>query len=440
MSRTIVLAYSGGLDTSVCVRWLTDRGWRVIAFMADVGGEASSLAAGGTSSVGSPATANTSLPDRTLPARSPARTVPARSPAPALIQRAKIAGAVKVVVKDLREEFAREYVLPALSAHAVYEGKYLLATALSRPLIAKHLVEVAHAHGAQAVGHGCTGKGNDQVRFEVSIRALDPSLQIVAPVREWEFRSREDELTYAAAHRIPVDITKRSPYSIDQNLWGLSIEAGALEDPWTEPPLDSFRWLRPPGKTPVRGATLTIGFRAGQPVSVNGRTMPLVKLIQQLNTIGALHGVGRSDVIESRVVGIKSREVYEAPAAHILLEAHAELERLVLDRELLHFKQAMALKYAELVYYGLWFTPLKAALDAFVRETQRRISGTVRLTVQHGNCRVTGRASPHALYQRRLATYGEDDQFDQRAAEGFIKLWGLPYERSMAGKARRSRG
>ena len=396
MSRTIVLAYSGGLDTSVCVRWLTDRGYRVIAFMADVGqGE----------------------------------------PQPRLIRRAKVAGAVEVLVQDLREEFARDYIVPSLKAHAVYEGKYLLATALSRPLIAKHLVEVAHRKGAQAVGHGCTGKGNDQVRFEVTIRALDPSLQIVAPVREWEFRSRTEEAEYAKRHGISVDVRPDNPYSIDQNLWGLSIESGVLEDEWHTPPQDSYRWIRPPERTPAKPAVVMVDFDRGRPVAVNGRKLGLVALIQRLHRLGALHGVGRSDVIESRVVGIKSREIYEAPAGHILMEAHAELERLVLDRELLHMKQAISLKYAELVYYGLWFTPLKDALDAFVEHTQRRMTGSVRLRLFKGGCQVIGRRSPYSLYRQELATYGAQDTFDQSLAHGFIKLWGLPYEGSGARKS-----
>ena len=388
-TRTIVLAYSGGLDTSVCVRWLTDRGWRVIAFMADVGqGE----------------------------------------PQPKLIRRAKISGAVEVIVRDLREEFAKDYIVPSLQADAVYEGRYLLATALSRPLIAKHLVDVARSRNAQAVGHGCTGKGNDQVRFEVTIRALDPTLEIVAPVREWEFRSREEEYDYARQHGIPVDVTRKSPYSLDRNLWGLSCEAGPLEDAWREPPVDSFQWIRTPQRAPSKPAVVAIEFQRGAPIALNGRRLGLVPLIQTLHRLGALHGIGRTDMIENRVVGIKSREVYEAPAARILMDAHAELERLVLDRELLHFKQGLSLKYAELVYYGLWFTPLKAALDAFVGQTQRRVSGTVRLKLFKGSCQVIGRRSPHALYQRKLATYAAGDQFDQTAAAGFIKLWGLPYE------------
>jgi argininosuccinate synthase len=368
---------------------MAQRGYRVIAFMANVGQD---------------------------------------EPLAPLIRRAKIAGAAEVVVRDLREEFARGYVLPSLKAHAVYEGEYLLATALSRPLIAKHLVEVAHERRAAAIAHGCTGKGNDQVRFEVTVRALDPSLEILAPVREWEFRSRQEEAAYAKRHGIPISVTSKSPYSIDQNLWGVSVEAGALEDPWQEPPTDSYQWLRSPERSSARAAVLTIDFERGTPVRLNGRAMPLVSLIAALTKHGSAHGVGRADLVESRVVGIKSREIYEAPAARILLEAHADLERLVLDRELLHFKQAVALKYAELVYYGLWFTPLKAALDAFVNATQSRLGGSVRVKLFKGTCRVIGRRSPHALYQRRLATYGAQDAFDQRLAHGFIKLWGLAYE------------
>ncbi len=389
MSRTVVLAYSGGLDTSVAVRWLTDRGYRVIAFMADVG---------------------------------------QGDPHPTAVKRAKVAGATEVVVRDVRREFATDYVLPALQAHAIYEGKYPLATALSRPLIARHLVEVAHQKQASSVAHGCTGKGNDQVRFEVSIRAFDPTVSIIAPVREWEFRSRDQEMEYARRHRIPLDLQPQSAYSIDQNLWGLSIEAGPLEDPWNAPPADSFRSITSPDRAPSRGVEVTIGFQRGVPVSVNGRRLPLVRLIHAVNRLGATHGIGRVDMIESRVVGIKSREVYEAPAATILLEAHAELERLVLDRELLHVKQSIGLKYAEMVYDGLWFTPLKAALDAFVKETQRRLTGSVRLKLLKGHCQVVGRQSPYGLYRKPLATYGKEDQFDQKAAEGFIKLWGLPYE------------
>ena len=391
MNKTVVLAYSGGLDTSVCVKWLAERGFRVIAFMADVGqGE----------------------------------------PSAAAVRRAKIAGAARVIVRDLRREFVTDYCFPALQAHAVYEGAYLLATALSRPLIAAHLVDVAHQTGAKAVAHGCTGKGNDQVRFEVTARIFDPSLKIVAPVREWAFASREEEIDYCREHRIPIEVTKRSPYSIDQNLWGTSIESGVLEDPWTGPPADTYRSIRPASRAPSRAAQVTVEFARGVPVRLNGARLNPVRLVERLNALGGLHGVGRSDMIESRVVGIKSREVYEAPAATALLAAHQELERLVLDRELLRFKQGIAAHYAHLVYAGLWFTPLKRALDAFVADTQQRMTGQVRLTLHKGACQVTGRRSPHGLYRQRLATYSKGDRFDQRAAEGFIKLFGLPYEGS----------
>ncbi|MDP3702781.1 MAG: argininosuccinate synthase [Candidatus Omnitrophota bacterium] len=389
MSQTIVLAYSGGLDTSVAVKWLTQRGYRVVAFMANVG---------------------------------------QGDPSSAAIRRAKAAGAWKVIVRDVRREFVTDYIWPALQAHAVYEGKYLLATALSRPLIAKHLVEVAHQVKAKAVAHGSTGKGNDQVRFEVTARILDPRLQIIAPVREWEFRSREQEIAYAKRHRIPINVTKRSPYSIDQNLWGTSIEAGVLENPWTAPPADTYRSIRSPERAAGRASSVTVEFTRGVPTQLNGRRCDGITLIERLNVLGATHGIGRSDMIESRVVGIKSREIYESPAGTILLEAHQELERMVLDRELLHVKQGIAATYARLVYSGLWFTPLKTALDAFVRDTQRRVTGTVRLKLFKGSCQVVGRKSPESLYRERLATYSAKDQFDQRAAEGFIKLFGLPYE------------
>ena len=391
MSRTVVLAYSGGLDTSVCVKWLAERGFRVIAFMANVG-------------QGEP---------------------PARA-----IARAKIAGASRVIVRDLRREFVTDYCYPALKAHAVYEGGYLLATALSRPLIASHLVNVAHQTGARAVAHGCTGKGNDQVRMELTVRMLDQRLSIIAPVREWTFRSREEELAYAARHRIPVDVTRAHPYSIDQNLWGTSLEAGALEDAWREPPAETYRSIRSPERSRARAAYATVAFVRGVPRRLNGRRDEPVRLVERLNALGAAHGVGRSDMIESRVVGIKSREVYEAPAATILLEAHRELERLVLDRELLAAKAGLAGLYAHLVYSGLWRTPLKRALDAFVDAAQRDVTGDVRLKLYRGSAQVVGRRAPRGLYRTQLATYSAKSTFDQRAAEGFIKLYGLPYEGS----------
>ncbi len=388
--KKIVLAYSGGLDTSVAIKWLKDRGYEVIAYMADVGQEKTTTAA---------------------------------------IERAKIAGAAKVVVKDLKMRFVTEYIWPALKANAVYEGRYTMATALSRPLIAAEQVAVAHAEKATAVAHGCTGKGNDQVRFEVTVQALDGSLEILAPVREWEFKSREEEIQYAERHGIPIDVSKKSPFSIDKNIWGVSVEAGVLEDPNTEPPADSFQWTRGAETRNLKERVIEIKFEEGVPVGLNGRQMTGLRLIEELNTLGASYGIGRMDMIENRLVGIKSRETYEAPAATILLQAHRDLESLVLDRELLHYKEGISHKYAELVYYGLWFTPLRKALDAFVGQTQKKVTGKVRLKLRKFSSHVVGRTSPHSLYKESLATYSAKDQFDQRLAKGFIDLWALPYKK-----------
>jgi argininosuccinate synthase len=388
--RRVVLAYSGGLDTSVAIRWLRDKGYEVIAYMADVGQEKTTAAA---------------------------------------IHRAKAAGAAKVVVRDLKKKFVADYLWPALKAGAVYEGRYTLATALSRPLIAAEQVAVAHAEKATAVAHGCTGKGNDQVRFEVTIQALDSRLEILAPVREWEFKSREEEIRYAETHGIPIDITKKSPFSIDKNLWGVSVEAGLLEDPDTEPPADSFQWTRGADRRNLKERVIAIDFIRGVPAGLNGKRMGPLGLITALNAIGSLYGIGRMDMIENRLVGIKSRETYEAPAATMLLQAHRDLESLVLDRELFHFKESLALKYAELVYYGLWFTPLKKALDAFIETTQQKVTGRVRLKLRKYSSQVVGRSSPYSQYKESLATYSEKDKFDQRLAKGFIDLWALPYRK-----------
>ncbi len=283
------------------------------------------------------------------------------------------------------------------------------------------------------MAHGCTGKGNDQVRFEVTTRILDPSLEIIAPVREWEFKSREEEIDYALANRIPIDVTKRKSYSIDENLWGTSIESGVLEDPWVEPPADTYRSVLAPQKASGKPGYVTVGFTAGIPARLNGKKLDSVSLVKKLNALAGLHGVGRSDMIESRMVGIKFREVYEAPAGTVLLKAHEELQRLVLDRELLQFKQTISIKYAQLIYAGLWFTPLKRSLDAFIDATQKRVTGEVRLKLYKGTCQVVGRKSPYGLYQASLATYSAGDTFDQSHAEGFIKLFGLPYEGSGKG-------
>ncbi len=388
--KKIILAYSGGLDTSCAIRWLKEQGCEVICFIADLGqGEDFK----------------------------------------ALEERAKTAGASKVYIEDLKDEFINDFILPALKANAIYEGKYLLATALGRPLIAKYLVEIAHKEKADAVAHGCTGKGNDQVRFEVSIGILDPNLEIIAPVRDWEFKSREEEIEYAKVYNIPVDVTKRRPYSIDRNLWGVSIEAGILEDLQQEPPEDAYLITKSPSGTSTYPKYIEVYFEKGVPKKIDGRTYSLKNLIDQLNEIAGLYGVGRSDLVENRLVGIKSREIYEAPAATVLYTAHKELESLVLDRELMHFKEIVSLKYSELVYYGLWFSPLKAALDGFVNSTQKHASGSIKLKLFKGNCVAVARKSPYSLYKKELSTYGKEDKFNQKLAEGFIKIWGLPYRK-----------
>jgi argininosuccinate synthase len=388
--KKVVLAYSGGLDTSVAVKWLCDKGFNVVAYMADVG-------QGGDFG-------------------------PAK-------KRALKAGASSVVVEDLRREFINDFVYPSLKANAVYEGRYYLATALSRPLIAKGLVKAAKAKRAQFVSHGCTGKGNDQVRFEVSVGALDSGLEIIAPVREWGFSSREAQIRYAKINNIPIDVTKKSPYSIDKNLWGMSIECGVLEDPWKEPPKDIYQMTKDPIRAPKKPKYVSIGFLKGVPLYLNGKRVRPLDLIDRLNKMGGEYGVGRSDLVENRLVGIKSREIYEAPAAAILIKAHEALESLTLDRELAHFKQAVALKYAELIYYGQWYTPLKEALDRFIDYSQKNVTGTIRLKLEPGQATVVGRKSPCSLYKEELATYSEKDEFDQRLAKGFIEIWGLPYKK-----------
>ncbi|MBU1090397.1 MAG: argininosuccinate synthase [Candidatus Omnitrophica bacterium] len=391
--KKVVLAYSGGLDTSCIVRWLKEQGYEVVCFIADLG-----QGLGGED-----------LEE--------------------IEARALAAGASKVYIKDLQDEFVNDFVTPSLKANAIYEGKYLLATALGRPLIAKYLVEIAHKEKAKAVAHGCTGKGNDQVRFEVSIGILDPKLEIIAPVREWEFKSREEEMEYARIYNIPIDVSKKKPYSIDRNLWGVSIEAGVLEDLAQEPPENAYIITKGPTGQYTYPKYIEIYFEKGVPKKLDGRVYKLKTLINHLNEIGGVHGVGRADLVENRLVGIKSREIYEAPAATILHIAHKELESLVLDRETAHFKEIIALKYAELVYYGLWFSPLKEALDSFVNSTQKRLSGTIKLKLFKGNCVPVTRKSSHSLYKKELSTYGKDDKFDQKLAEGFIKLWGLPYKK-----------
>lgn len=388
--KKVVLAYSGGLDTSCAVRWLRDQGYDVICFVADLGqGEDFQ----------------------------------------AIEARALAAGASKVYVRDLQDEFVEDFILPALKANAIYEGKYLLSTALGRPLIAKYLVQIAHKEKATAVAHGCTGKGNDQVRLEVTVGILDPKLEIIAPVRVWEFKSREEEIEYAQTYNIPIDVTKKKPYSIDRNLWGISIEAGVLENLDQEPPEDAYLITRSPSSHTSYPKYIDIYFERGTPKKIDGKTYKLKSLINELNEIGGHHGIGRSDLIENRLVGIKSREIYEAPAATILHIAHKELENLVLDRESAHFKEVISLKYSELVYYGLLYSPLKEALDKFVDSTQKHVTGGIRLKLFKGSCVPVGRKSTYSLYKRELSTYGKEDKFDQKLAEGFIKIWGMPYKK-----------
>jgi len=388
--RKVVLAYSGGLDTSCAIKWLKDRGYEVICFIADLGqGEDFE----------------------------------------AIEKRGLAAGASKVYIEDLQDEFIEDFIIPALKANAIYEGKYLLATALGRPLIAKYLVEVAHKEKAEAVAHGCTGKGNDQVRLEVTIGILDPQLEIIAPVRVWEFKSREEEIEYCQNYNIPIDVTKKKPYSIDRNIWGISIEAGVLEDLEQEPPEDVYLITKTPTSASTYPRYIEIYFEKGIPKKLDGKTYKLKTLINHLNEIGGFYGIGRSDLVENRLVGIKSREVYETPAATILYTTHKELESLVLDRELAHYKEIISLKYSELVYYGLWYSSLKEALDGFINATQKHVTGNIKLKLFKGSCVAVGRKSPYALYKKELSTYGKEDKFNQKLAEGFIKIWGMPYQR-----------
>ena len=387
MPEKIVLAYSGGLDTSVAVHWLKQEGgYDVIALTVDVG---------------------------------------MQRQREEVQSRALTAGATKLIWRDAQETFVRHFVFPALAAGALYQGQYPLATALSRPLIARELAEAARAEGATAIGHGCTGKGNDQVRLEVSVQALAPELHIVAPVRDWEM-DREAEIAYAQEHSIPVAVTHESPYSIDENLWGRSIECGVLEDPWQEPPEDIYEWTVAPAEAPDAPAHVEIGFERGLPVSLDGRETDPVSLVQRLNEIAGEQGVGRVDMVEDRLVGIKSREIYEAPAAVTLLAAHEALEALTLSKDQRRLKARIAQEYAELIYNGLWFTAHHQDLAAYVQSAQRQVTGTVRLKLHKGMATIVGRKSPKSLYDYSLATYESSDQFDRSAAPGFIHIWGLP--------------
>ncbi|WP_352425816.1 argininosuccinate synthase [Aminomonas paucivorans] len=382
----VVLAYSGGLDTSVAIQWLKDQGYDVVTMTADVGQQVDLEA----------------CKDKAL------RT-----------------GAVNAYVMDLREEFVQQYAWKALKANAQYQGTYPLNSALSRPLIARQLVQVAEMEGAVAVAHGCTGKGQDQVRIEVCTNALNPELKVEAPVRDWHF-SREDEIEYAQEHGIPVPTTKESPYSIDENMWGRAIECGVLENPWNEVPAGAFKLTADPLDAPDEPLSVEIGFEAGIPVSLNGTALSGVAMVEMLNDLAGKAGVGRVDMIEDRLVGFKSREVYECPAAVTLLTAHRALETLTLSKEVLKVKRELETKYAELTYEGYWFSPLKEALDAFMDSTQTTVSGVVRVRFYKGQVTVTGMKSPQSIYREDLATYSEGDTFDHQSAVGFIKVWGLP--------------
>jgi argininosuccinate synthase len=381
----LVLAYSGGLDTSVGIRWLKDQGYEVVALTIDLG-EKKDLAA---------------IQDRALRV-----------------------GAEASYVVDGKVPFLRDFVWPSLQAGAVYEKEYPLATALGRPLIAALLVQIARREGAQGIAHGCTGKGNDQVRFDVTTAALAPELKVVAPVREWGM-NREDEIEYARVHGIEVPASVESPYSVDENLWGRSIEAGILEDPWEEPPADVFEWTAAPERCPDQPTYLELGFKEGLPVSLDGKPITAVELVERLNKLGGAYGVGRIDHLENRLIGIKSREIYEAPAAVLLLQAHQALEDITLPKDVSRFKEQVAAQWAQLVYDGLWFSPLREALYAFVAQTQRHVTGQVRMKLYRGSSQVVGRKAPEQLYRMELATYGRGDQFDQSAAAGFIKLFGM---------------
>src|SRR6266481_525360 len=388
MPEKIVLAYSGGLDTSIIIPWLKENyAYEVIAMVADVG---------------------------------------QGDDVEAVVNKAYKTGAAKVVVEDLREEFLTGYVFPALRAGAVYEHKYLLGTSLARPVIAKHQVEVALREGATAVSHGCTGKGNDQVRFEMAYQALAPELKVVAPWREWDLKSREDCLDYAEKRGIPVTASREKIHSRDRNLWHLSHEGGELEDPANAPFDSTWQMTRSPQEAPDREETVVIGYESGTPVSVNGQKLDPVSLVELLNEIGGRNAIGRIDLVENRFVGIKSRGCYETPGGTLLLASHRELEALCLEREIMHFKQHVALKYGELVYYGLWFTPLREALDAFVAQTQQEITGTVSLNLYKGNVTVAGRKSEFSLYRTDLSSFTMSESYDQKDAAGFIRILGLP--------------
>lgn len=383
----IVLAYSGGLDTSVIVPWLRENyGYEVICFCADVG-QGEELAG--------------------------------------LEEKALSSGASKVIIKDLREELARDYILPMLQSGGCYERQYLLGTAIARPLIAKWQVAVAKQEGATALAHGCTGKGNDQVRFELTYKAIDPTLKVIAPWREWHIRSREEALDYAFSHGVPVSATSRSIYSRDRNLWHLSHEGGELEDPAASPNESMYQWTVSPQDAPDEPEIIRIAFQCGVPISIDGKQYTVAGLIDRLNQLGGRYGIGRVDMVENRLVGMKSRGVYETPGGTILQAAHRELESVCLDRDTLHFKEQIAVRYVELIYFGKWFTPLRESLQSFIDATQRDLTGWVKVSLYKGNVIILGRHSPNSLYREDFATFGDDDVYDQKDAAGFINLFGL---------------
>ena len=384
MIKKIVLAYSGGLDTSVAIKWLKEKyNTEIIAFCADLGqGEDLEV----------------------------------------IKEKALNTGASKVYVEDLKEEFVKDYIFPMLRANAVYEGSYLLGTSIARPLIAKKQIEIAEKEGAEAVAHGATGKGNDQVRFELTYYALKPDVKVIAPWREWSFNSRKSLIEYSRKHGIPVTATKEKPYSIDRNLFHISYEGGILEDPWQEPPSDMYTMIAPPEKAPDKPEYIEISYKKGDPVAINNKRMPPAKLLGRLNSIAGKNGIGRIDIVENRYVGIKSRDVYETPGGTVLHSAHRAIESIILDREIMHLRDSLITRYSELIYYGYWFSPERVALQNLIDDIQKNVTGAVRVKLYKGNCYIVGRKSPDSLYHPELATFETEDVYNQKDAEGFIRI------------------
>ena len=384
MIKKIVLAYSGGLDTSVAIKWLKEKyNTEIIAFCADLG-QGEDLEA--------------------------------------IKEKALKTGASRVYVEDLKEEFVKEYIFPMLRANAVYEGSYLLGTSIARPLIAKKQIEIAEKEGAEAVAHGATGKGNDQVRFELTYYALKPDVKVIAPWREWSFNSRKSLIEFSRKHGIPVTATKEKPYSIDRNLFHISYEGGILEDPWQEPPSDMYTMIAPPEKAPDKPEYIEISYKKGDPVAINNKRMPPAKLLSRLNSIAGKNGIGRIDIVENRYVGIKSRGVYETPGGTVLHLAHRAIESIILDREIMHLRDSLITRYSELIYYGYWFSPERVALQNLIDDIQKNVTGTVRVKLYKGNCYIVGRKSPDSLYHPELATFETEDVYNQKDAEGFIRI------------------